>query len=91
MILYFSFQGIQSILGQHILFRKINKTLLFKNFFFYFPKKWITEVPIAKLKNKLNSFIFELSVNPKFLAIIVESGGGGAFLCIPHSKVAKIK
>ena len=27
------------------------------------------------------------SVNPKFLAIIVESGGGGAFLVLPHSKV----
>ena len=27
------------------------------------------------------------SVNPKFLAIIVESGGGGAFLVLPHAKV----
>jgi hypothetical protein len=27
------------------------------------------------------------AVNPKFLAIIVESGGGGAFLVLPHAKV----
>lgn len=30
------------------------------------------------------------SVNPKFLAIIVESGGGGAFLVIPHNKTGRI-
>jgi len=30
------------------------------------------------------------SVNPKFLAIIVESGGGGAFLVLPHSKTGRI-
>lgn len=30
------------------------------------------------------------SVNPKFLAIIVESGGGGAFLVLPHSKSGRI-
>ena len=28
------------------------------------------------------------SVNPKFFAVIVESGGGGAFLVMPHSKVS---
>ena len=27
------------------------------------------------------------AINPKFLAIIVESGGGGAFLVLPHAKV----
>lgn len=27
------------------------------------------------------------AVNPKFLAIIVESAGGGAFIVLPHSKV----
>ena len=26
-------------------------------------------------------------VNPKFIACIVESGGGGAFLVLPHNKV----
>jgi len=30
------------------------------------------------------------SVNPKFLAIIVESGGGGAFLVLPHAKTGRI-
>jgi len=30
------------------------------------------------------------AVNPKFLAIIVESGGGGAFLCLPHSKTGRV-
>eukprot|EP00088_Acartia_fossae_P027233 TRINITY_DN2797_c0_g1_i1.p1 TRINITY_DN2797_c0_g1~~TRINITY_DN2797_c0_g1_i1.p1 ORF type:complete len:574 (-),score=152.41 TRINITY_DN2797_c0_g1_i1:884-2443(-) len=30
------------------------------------------------------------SVNPKFLAIIVESGGGGAFLVLPHNKTGRI-
>lgn len=28
------------------------------------------------------------AVNPKFLAIIVESAGGGAFIVLPHSKVS---
>lgn len=28
------------------------------------------------------------SVNPKFFAVIVESGGGGAFLVLPHGKVS---
>lgn len=28
------------------------------------------------------------AVNPKFLAIIVESGGGGAFMVLPLSKVS---
>ena len=27
------------------------------------------------------------TVNPKFLAIIVESAGGGAFIVLPHNKV----
>jgi coronin-1B/1C/6 len=27
------------------------------------------------------------AVNPKFLAIIVESAGGGAFIVLPHNKV----
>jgi len=30
------------------------------------------------------------SVNPKFLAIIVESGGGGAFLVLPHNKTGRV-
>lgn len=30
------------------------------------------------------------AVNPKFLAIIVESGGGGAFLVLPHAKTGRI-
>ncbi|KAL1129795.1 hypothetical protein AAG570_012739 [Ranatra chinensis] len=30
------------------------------------------------------------AVNPKFLAIIVESAGGGAFIVLPHSKVGRI-
>jgi len=30
------------------------------------------------------------SVNPKFLAIIVESGGGGAFLVLPHAKTGRV-
>lgn len=30
------------------------------------------------------------SVNPKFLAVIVESGGGGAFLVLPLSKVGRV-
>ena len=29
-------------------------------------------------------------VNPKFIACIVESGGGGAFLVLPHNKVEEI-
>ena len=29
-------------------------------------------------------------VNPKFVAIIVESGGGGAFLVIPLAKVGRV-
>lgn len=28
------------------------------------------------------------AVNPKFLAIIVESAGGGAFIVLPHHKVS---
>ena len=28
-------------------------------------------------------------VNPKFIACIVESGGGGAFLVLPHNKVVQ--
>lgn len=28
------------------------------------------------------------AVNPKFLAIIVESAGGGAFIVLPHNKVS---
>lgn len=31
------------------------------------------------------------AVNPKFLAVIVESSGGGAFLVLPLSKVRRIK
>lgn len=31
------------------------------------------------------------AVNPKFLAVIVESSGGGAFLVLPISKVSKAK
>lgn len=31
------------------------------------------------------------AVNPKFLAVIVESSGGGAFLVLPLSKVSHIK
>lgn len=31
------------------------------------------------------------AVNPKFLAVIVESSGGGAFLVLPLSKVSKGK
>lgn len=27
------------------------------------------------------------AVNPKFLAVIVESAGGGAFIVLPHNKV----
>lgn len=27
------------------------------------------------------------AVNPKFIAIIVESAGGGAFIVLPHNKV----
>lgn len=30
------------------------------------------------------------AVNPKFLAIIVESAGGGAFIVLPHNKVIKL-
>lgn len=30
------------------------------------------------------------AVNPKFLAIIVESAGGGAFIVLPHNKVSDI-
>ena len=30
------------------------------------------------------------SVNPKFVAVIVESGGGGAFLVIPIAKVGRL-
>lgn len=30
------------------------------------------------------------AVNPKFLAIIVESAGGGAFIVLPHNKVSYI-
>lgn len=29
------------------------------------------------------------AVNPKFLAIIVESAGGGAFIVLPHNKVSR--
>ena len=29
-------------------------------------------------------------VNPKFVAVIVESGGGGAFLVIPLAKVGRV-
>ena len=29
------------------------------------------------------------AVNPKFFAVIVESGGGGAFLVLPHNKVSE--
>lgn len=31
------------------------------------------------------------AVNPKFLAVIVESSGGGAFLVLPLFKVSKVK
>jgi len=31
-----------------------------------------------------------VSVNPKFLAVIVESGGGGAFIVLPHAKVGRV-
>ena len=31
------------------------------------------------------------AVNPKFLAVIVESSGGGAFLVLPVFKVSKFK
>lgn len=30
------------------------------------------------------------AVNPKFLAIIVESAGGGAFIVLPHNKVGSL-
>jgi coronin-1B/1C/6 len=30
------------------------------------------------------------AVNPKFLAIIVESAGGGAFIVLPHNKVSNV-
>jgi len=30
------------------------------------------------------------AVNPKFFAVIVESGGGGAFLVMPHSKTGRV-
>jgi len=30
------------------------------------------------------------AVNPKFLAIIVESAGGGAFIVLPHNKVSRL-
>jgi len=30
------------------------------------------------------------AVNPKFVAVIVESGGGGAFLILPHAKVGRL-
>lgn len=30
------------------------------------------------------------AVNPKFLAIIVESAGGGAFIVLPHNKVREL-
>ncbi|XP_062135526.1 coronin-1C-A isoform X1 [Drosophila sulfurigaster albostrigata] len=30
------------------------------------------------------------AVNPKFMAIIVESAGGGAFIVLPHNKVGRI-
>lgn len=30
------------------------------------------------------------AVNPKFLAIIVESAGGGAFIVLPHNKVSLV-
>ena len=30
------------------------------------------------------------AVNPKFIAIIVESGGGGAFLVLPHGKTGRV-
>ena len=30
------------------------------------------------------------AVNPKFMAIIVESGGGGAFIVLPLTKVNKV-
>jgi coronin-1B/1C/6 len=30
------------------------------------------------------------AVNPKFLAIIVESAGGGAFIVLPHNKVGRL-
>ena len=31
------------------------------------------------------------AVNPKFVAVIVESGGGGAFLVFPINKVSEIR
>ena len=30
------------------------------------------------------------AVNPKFVAVIVESGGGGDFLILPHAKVGRL-
>lgn len=30
------------------------------------------------------------AVNPKFFAVIVESGGGGAFLVLPHAKTGRV-
>lgn len=30
------------------------------------------------------------AVNPKFVAIIVESAGGGAFIVLPHNKVSDL-
>jgi len=30
------------------------------------------------------------AVNPKFFAVIVESGGGGAFLVLPHTKTGRV-
>lgn len=31
------------------------------------------------------------AINPKFLAVIVESSGGGSFLVLPISKVGEVK
>lgn len=31
------------------------------------------------------------AINPKFLAVIVESSGGGSFLVLPISKVSEVK
>ena len=51
----------------------------------YRREKCYNNIPITKNSHDANF----CAVNPKFLAIILESQGGGAFICVPIERVSE--
>lgn len=60
----------------------------FRHIYGTIPKKDLCYENIRITRNTHDSNF--CAVNPKFLAVVTETGGGGSFLCIPLKQVSHL-